>query len=153
MIRIRVVAVGKLKEKYWTDAVNEYLKRLSRYARVEVTECPEGVLDQSPAANKKQEAEGILSKCKGYVVLTDSRGEQLASEEFAKMLDRESARGASEFTFVIGGSHGVDESVYARADKTVSFGKVTYPHQLMRVILLEQLYRAETIINGNAYHK
>ena len=95
MIRIRVVAVGKLKEKYWTDAVSEYLKRLSRYARVEVTECPEGVLDQSPAANKKQEAEGILSKCKGYVVLTDSRGEQLTSEEFAKMLDRESARGAT----------------------------------------------------------
>lgn len=153
MIKLHVVAVGKLKEKYWTDAVNEYLKRLSRYARADVTECPEGACDSSPAANKKREAEGILSKCKGYVVLTDSRGEQLASEEFAQMLDKESARGASEFTFVIGGSHGVDESVYARADRIVSFGKMTYPHQLMRVILLEQLYRAETIINGTSYHK
>ena len=153
MIRLHVVAVGKLKEKYWTDAVNEYLKRFSRYARADVTECPEGACDSSPAANKKREAEGILAKCKGYVVLTDLRGEQLTSEEFAQMLDKESARGVSEFTFVIGGSHGVDESVYARADRIVSFGKMTYPHQLMRVILLEQLYRAETIINGTSYHK
>lgn len=153
MIRLHVVAVGKLKEKYWTDAVNEYLKRLSRFAHVDVTECREGTCDASPAANRKQEAEGILSKCKGYVVLTDLRGEQLTSEEFARMLDRESARGVSEFTFVIGGSHGVDDSVYSGADKTVSFGKMTYPHQLMRVILLEQLYRAETIINGTSYHK
>ena len=152
-MKIQIICVGKLKEKYWTDAVNEYLKRLSRFAHVDVTECREGTCDASPAANRKQEAEGILSKCKGYVVLTDLRGEQLTSEEFARMLDKESARGVSEFTFVIGGSHGVDESVYARADRIVSFGKMTYPHQLMRVILLEQLYRAETIINGTSYHK
>lgn len=153
MIRLHVVAVGKLKEKYWLDAVSEYTKRISRFASVDVTECPEGGCDGSPALLKKQEAEGILKKYRGYTVLTDLRGEELTSEELAAFISRESARGVSEFTFVIGGSRGVDDCVYAKADKKIAFGRVTYPHQLMRVILLEQLYRAMTIINGVAYHK
>lgn len=153
MIKLNIVAVGKLKEKFWTDAIKEYSKRISKYAEFSVTECPEGTDEGNAERLQKQEEAGILKKLKGYVVLMAIEGEMIKSEELASLIENESTRGVSEFTFIIGGSRGVSEEVKKRANKLISFGRVTYPHQLMRVILSEQLYRATTIINKTSYHK
>ena len=153
MIKLNVVAVGKLKEKFWVDAINEYVKRTSKYATLTITECPEGVDEGNAERLQKQEESGILKKIKGYCVLLAIDGELIKSEDLASLIERESTKGNSEFTFVIGGSRGVSDAVRKRADKLISFGRVTYPHQLMRVILSEQLYRATTIINKTNYHK
>lgn len=144
-MKIMLLAVGKLKEKYLTDAVNEYLKRLSRFCVVEVCELPEGSITA--------EGEAALKKIKGLCVLFDIRGEQVSSTEFAEFFVSSLVNGKSEFTFIIGGSDGVSPEVKRRADKMISFGNVTYPHQLMRVIALEQIYRAMTINSGLPYHK
>ena len=153
MIKLNVVAVGKLKEKFWVDAINEYKKRISKYAEICVIECPEGVDEGNAERLQKQEEAGILKKIKGYCVLMAIEGDMVKSEDLASLIERESTNGNSEFTFVIGGSRGVSEGVRKRADKLISFGRVTYPHQLMRVILAEQLYRAMSIINKTNYHK
>ena len=153
MIKLNIVAVGKLKEKFWTDAINEYVKRISKYATLSVIECPEGVDEGNAERLQKQEESGILKKIKGYCVLLAIDGDLIKSEDLANLIERESTKGNSEFTFVIGGSRGVSDAVRKRADKLISFGRVTYPHQLMRVILSEQLYRATTIINKTNYHK
>ncbi len=153
MITLRIVAVGKLKEKFWVDAVNEYKKRISKYADLEIIECAEGRDEGIAERLAKQEERGILDKSEGYVVLTAIDGEQITSEGLAELIEKNSVNGVSTFTFVIGGSRGVSEAVKKRADKKISFGRVTYPHQLMRVILAEQLYRAMSIINKTAYHK
>ncbi len=153
MIKLNVVAVGKLKEKFWSDSIKEYQKRISKYAELNVIECPEGVDEGNALRLQKQEEPGILKKLKGYVVLMAIEGDMIKSEELAELIERESTRGQSEFTFVIGGSRGVSNEVKKRANKLVSFGRVTYPHQLMRVILSEQLYRATTIIHKTSYHK
>lgn len=153
MIKINIVAVGKLKEKFWSEAIAEYKKRLSKYAELNILECPEGVDEGNADRLQKQEENGILKKIKGYCVLLAIEGEMIKSEDLASLIERESTNGNSEFTFVIGGSRGVSEGVRKRADKLISFGRVTYPHQLMRVILAEQLYRAMSIINKTNYHK
>lgn len=153
MINLRIVAVGKLKEKFWTDAVNEYKKRIGRYANLEIIECPEGRDEGNAERLATQEEKAILEKAQGYVVLTAIDGEQITSEGLAELINKESVGGTSTFTFIIGGSRGVSEAVKRRADKKISFGRVTYPHQLMRVILSEQLYRAMSIINKTSYHK
>jgi len=153
MIKLNIVAVGKLKEKFWVDAINEYVKRTSKYATLTIIECPEGVDEGNTERLQKQEESGILKKIKGYCVLLAIDGELIKSEDLASLIERESTKGNSEFTFVIGGSRGVSDAVRKRADKLISFGRVTYPHQLMRVILSEQLYRATTIINKTNYHK
>ena len=153
MIKLNIVAVGKLKEKFWVDAINEYVKRISKYATLSVIECPEGVDEGNAERLQKQEESGILKKIKGYCVLLAIDGDLIKSEDLACLIERESTKGNSEFTFVIGGSRGVSDEVRKRADKLISFGRVTYPHQLMRVILSEQLYRATTIINKTNYHK
>ncbi len=153
MIKLNIVAVGKLKEKFWVDAINEYVKRTSKYATLTIIECPEGVDEGNAERLQKQEESGILKKIKGYCVLLAIDGELIKSEDLASLIERESTKGNSEFTFVIGGSRGVSDAVRKRADKLISFGRVTYPHQLMRVILSEQLYRATTIINKTNYHK
>ena len=153
MIKLNIVAVGKLKEKFWVDAINEYVKRTSKYATLTIIECPEGVDEGNAERLQKQEESGILKKIKGYCVLLAIDGELIKSEDLADLIERESTKGNSEFTFVIGGSRGVSDAVRKRADKLISFGRVTYPHQLMRVILSEQLYRATTIINKTNYHK
>lgn len=146
MIKIRLVAVGTLKENYWRDALAEYQKRLSRFASFEVVEVKE---------KKTVEEEGreILAKKKGFFVAFDIAGKELSSEELAKYIDEKATAGVSEWTFAIGGSEGLSEEVKKSADFRLSFGKVTYPHQLMRVIAAEQLYRAMTINNGVTYHK
>lgn len=153
MIKLNIVAVGKLKEKFWVDAINEYVKRTSKYATLTIIECPEGVDEGNAERLQKQEESGVLKKIKGYCVLLAIDGELIKSEDLAGLIERESTKGNSEFTFVIGGSRGVSDAVRKRADKLISFGRVTYPHQLMRVILSEQLYRATTIINKTNYHK
>ena len=153
MIKLNIVAVGKLKEKFWVEAIAEYKKRLSKYAELNVIECPEGNDEGNAQRLQKQEESGILKKIKGYCVLLAREGDIIKSEDIASLIEKESTLGNSEFTFVIGGSRGVSEEVKKRADKLISFGRVTYPHQLMRVILSEQLYRAMTIINKTNYHK
>ncbi|MDD3946619.1 MAG: 23S rRNA (pseudouridine(1915)-N(3))-methyltransferase RlmH [Clostridia bacterium] len=155
MIKLHICAVGKLKEAFWRDAVEEYRKRIRKYGSLTVTEVGEAP-DNGPShanAQKSAEAEQILKKCKGYTVLLDLAGKSLTSEEFAEILQDKSVNGVSEFTFIIGGSRGVSETVRNSADLVVSFGRVTYPHQLMRVILAEQLYRALTILHHTGYHK
>ena len=153
MIKLNVVAVGKLKEKFWVEAIAEYKKRISKYAELNIIECPEGVDEGNAERLQKQEEGGILKKIKGYCVLLAIDGDLIKSEDLASLIERESTKGNSEFTFVIGGSRGVSEEIRKRANKLISFGRVTYPHQLMRVILSEQLYRATTIINKTNYHK
>ncbi len=145
MIRIGIVCVGKLKEGYLRDACAEYLKRLSRFCHAEIRELPER---RSP----KEEAESILRACRGHVIALAVEGEERSSEQFARDLAGLADRG-EEITFVIGSSCGLDESVKRRADGLISFSRMTFPHQLMRVILLEQIYRAFMINGGGEYHK
>lgn len=159
-MQINVLTVGKLKEKYWKGAVEEYVKRLSSYAKVNVVEVPdEPTPDNASAAQeegiKRKEAEKLLGKIgdRDYVVALVIEGKGLTSEEFADHLDKMAGQGYSTFTFVIGGSLGLHESVRQRANYKLSFSKFTFPHQMVRVILLEQVYRAFRIQRGEPYHK
>ncbi len=145
MQKIYFVVVGKIKESFYREAVAEYVKRLSRFARVEVKELPEGA---DPAAEK----EDILRACKGYVIALAVEGEKLSSEGLAKKM-RALTDGGKDITFVIGSSCGLDPAVKARADYKLSFSDMTFPHQLMRVVLAEQVYRAFMINAGATYHK
>ena len=157
MLKITVVAVGKLKEKFWVAACDEYLKRLRPYAKVTVAEIP----DVDPAraggveAAREREGAGILAAVPegAHVILMAIEGKQRSSVDFSRHLDDLALRGASELAFVIGGSDGVSDAVRARADETFSFGPITLPHNLARVVLLEQLYRAFKISRGEPYHK
>lgn len=157
MLKITVVAVGKLKEKFWVAACDEYLKRLRPYAKVTVAEIP----DVDPAraggveAAREREGTGILAAVPegAHVILMAIEGKQRSSVDFSRHLDDLALRGASELAFVIGGSDGVSDAVRARADETFSFGPITLPHNLARVVLLEQIYRAFKISRGEPYHK
>jgi len=160
MIKIQVIAVGKLKEKYLRDACAEYEKRLTSLAKVSVTEIAESRCSDRPSqaeidAVLQKEGERILSRIpKGaYVIPMCIEGKELASEEIAAKLETVSVRGQGEIAFIIGGSFGLSKEVKARGDLRLSFGKITLPHQLMRVVLLEQIYRALSINNGSKYHK
>lgn len=146
MIKLNVIVVGKLKEKFFTEAVNEYVKRISRFAEVKIIELAEG---------KSLEAEGeeIIKKLVGTVVVTDVQGTLVSSEDIAKIIKNSALNGKSTISVVIGSSEGLCDKVKKLADHRISFGRVTYPHQLMRVILTEQLYRAMTILNNVTYHK
>ncbi len=156
-MKITVVAVGKLKERFWQDACAEYLKRLQPYARVDVREVP----DVDPAraggvsAARDKEGSSILAALPphAHVVLLDIGGTERTSVEFSQRLDALALRGRSDIAFTIGGSDGVSEGVRTRADETLSFGRITLPHNLARVVLLEQLYRAMKISHGEPYHK
>lgn len=152
-----VVAVGKLKEKFWKAACDEYLKRLQPYMRTRVVE----IADIDPAraggvdAARRKEGEAILAALPAlaHVILLAIEGKERSSEGFSQRLDSLLVQGKSDISFVIGGSDGVSEDVRARADETLSFGPITLPHNLARVVLLEQLYRAEKISRGEPYHK
>lgn len=156
-MRITVVAVGKLKERFWSDACAEYAKRLGGYATVRVLEVP----DRDPAKSggedgaRALEGKAILAAIpdRSHVILLDVAGKERSSEEIAARLDDLMVRGSSSITFVIGGSCGVSDEVYARADERLSFGRITLPHNLARVVLLEQAYRAFKIMRGEPYHK
>ncbi len=156
-MKITVVAVGKLKERFWSDACAEYVKRLGGYATVKVLEVP----DRDPAKSggedgaRALEGKAILAAIpdRSHVILLDVAGKERSSEEIAARLDDLMVRGSSSITFVIGGSCGVSDEVYARADERLSFGRITLPHNLARVVLLEQAYRAFKIMRGEPYHK
>ncbi len=145
MQKIYFVVVGKIKESFYREAVAEYVKRLSRFAKIEIKELPEG-------ANPEAEKEGILRACKGYVIALAVEGRKLSSEGLAKKLQTLSDAG-KEVAFVIGSSCGLADEVKARADERLSFSDMTFPHQLMRVILAEQVYRAFMLNAGATYHK
>jgi len=152
-MKITLLAVGNLKDKFFVDAQAEYLKRLSKYAQVTVKELPEVIPNGSdPTESVKKEGQKILQSIKGKCYLLAIKGEEVSSESFADYIKKDIDDG-KELTFIIGGSYGTSEEVWRSADKKISFGKITLPHRLMRVVFLEQLYRAFTIINGANYHK
>ena len=156
-MNITIICVGKLKEKFWTDACNEYLKRLRPYAQVEVREVPD--IDPARAGgvagSLEREGEEILAALpqRAHVFLLAIQGKQRSSEDFSAHLDELALCGESNVAFVIGGSNGVNNAVRTRANETFSFGRITLPHNLARVVLLEQLYRAFKISRGEPYHK
>ncbi len=144
MLTVRLICVGNLKEKYWRDAFSEYEKRLSRFCRFETVEIPESEIER--------EGNEILKKKAGYIAALCIEGKALSSEDFAKFIEKKSFD-FSKFTFIIGGSTGLSEKVKEASDIKISFSPMTFPHQLMRVIFSEQLYRAFTILNNVTYHK
>ncbi|MCD2492583.1 23S rRNA (pseudouridine(1915)-N(3))-methyltransferase RlmH [Lacrimispora sp. NSJ-141] len=159
-MKITILAVGKVKEKFYSQAAAEYIKRLSRYCRLDVIEVadektPDGASDTVNRKIKDKEGERLLSHIKDgmYVIALAIEGRQRSSEELADRLAELGLRGDSSLVFVIGGSLGLSESVMARADESLSFSRMTFPHQLMRVILLEQVYRGFRIMHGEPYHK
>ena len=145
MQKIYFVVVGKIKESFYRDAVAEYAKRLSRFVKLEIKELAEG-------ANPEAEAGDILRACKGYTVALAVEGEKLSSEKLAKKIQKLSGEG-KDITFIIGSSCGLSDEVKNKADYKLSFSDMTFPHQLMRVILAEQVYRAFMINAGSTYHK
>ena len=156
-MKFKIVAVGKIKETYLRDAIAEYVKRISRFATVEIVEVDECKSSGAPNEKEierviKQEGEWILSKLEGYVVAMDIDGTLVDSVQLSKHL-QEQKQTNSTFTFVIGGSNGLSDQVKQKANFRCSFGKITLPHQLFRVVLVEQLYRSCCIENHVAYHK
>jgi len=159
-MKIKVVTVGKLKEKYLKQGIAEYVKRLGAYANVDIVEvadekAPENLSDAEMKAVKEKEGERILGKIDpdAYVITLEIDGKMLTSEALAKKLDELGTYGKSKVVFVIGGSLGLSEHVQKRSDFALSFSNMTFPHQLMRLILLEQVYRAFRIVRGEPYHK
>lgn len=150
MRKVVLVTVGKIKEKYFADAIAEYSKRMSRFCDFHIVELADAG-DKDTAV--KIESDAILKKLCGYVILLDIGGQQLTSEQLAATLDGAYTRGSGVVTMIIGGSHGVDDRVRSSANLRLSFGKVTFPHQLMRVMTCEQIYRAFNILEGTPYHK
>ena len=159
-MKITLITVGKIKEKYFTDAIAEYMKRLSRYCKPEIVQVADEKTPENAAlAVEKQvkdtEGERILRHVAedAFVVALEIRGEMLSSEELADFIERKQVSGTSHIQFVIGGSLGLSEAVLRRADYRLSFSRMTFPHQLMRVVLLEQIYRSFRIIAGEPYQK
>ncbi len=152
-MKINIIATGKLKERYFSDAVNEYVKRCSRFGDVRVTELPDAPQGKTAAEQSRIESVQLLDKAKGYIIAMDGRGEQITSEELASLISARGLDGTKEISFLIGGSHGHTDELRARADRLISFGRITLPHQLFRVVLAEQIYRALTIIAGTPYNK
>ena len=159
-MKITVITVGKIKEKYLKDAIADYSKRLSRYCKLEILEVadektPDGASEIVEENIREKEGERILKLIKedAYVITLEISGKMLTSEELADRIETLGIQGKSHLVFVIGGSIGLGREVLRRSDYALSFSKMTFPHQLMRVILLEQIYRSYRIINGEPYHK
>lgn len=159
-MNITVIAIGKLKEKYWTDAIKEYSKRLGSYCNLNIIELKESPLRANPSAAdelavKVAEGNDILSKIKpsDYVITLEIKGKSLSSEQLADKIEDLGINGRSSIVFVIGGSLGLSPEVSKRADFKLSFSAMTFPHQMIRVFLLEQIYRSFKIIRNEAYHK
>lgn len=153
----KIVAVGKIKEEYYRDAVAEYVKRISRFAEVKIAEVAEKTFNGMPNAAEKEkilaaEGEGILQRAEGCVIALDIDGKEMSSTELSEQLEK-LEKNHSTISFVIGGSYGLSQQVKQRAELRLSFGKITLPHQLCRVVLCEQLYRACTIRRNVPYHK
>jgi len=161
MMLLRIFTVGRLRERYWQDAVADYARRLRPYARLEVAEILEARVpaSASPAEEAKvmaQEGEAILEKLRkreGPVIVLDRQGKALDSMELAAWLQEQLLQGNSDLAWVIGGPLGIAPSVLERADLVLSFSRMTFPHQMMRLILLEQIYRSFRIMKNEPYHK
>ncbi|MDO5077998.1 MAG: 23S rRNA (pseudouridine(1915)-N(3))-methyltransferase RlmH [Streptococcus minor] len=159
-MKIKVISVGKLKEKYLKEGIAEYHKRLSRFTKFESVELADEKTPDNASVSENEkilerEAERILSKVsdREFVIALAIEGEQFPSETFSKMLSEAMIKGFSDITFIIGGSLGLAPSVKKRANLLMSFGQLTLPHQLMRLVLVEQIYRAFMIQTGSPYHK
>lgn len=159
-MNITLITVGKLKERYFKEAVEEYSTRLSKYCRLDIVEVPDEKAPEnlSPAQELmviQKEGQGILKNIKedAYVIALAIQGKQLSSEGLADFINDLGIKGRSNIAFIIGGSLGLSDDVLKRADYKLSFSPMTFPHQLMRVILLEQIYRGFRIIKGEPYHK
>lgn len=159
-MKITLITVGKIKEKYLKDAIAEYTKRLGKYSKLEIIEVadektPDNASETVEAQIRSKEGERILKYIKddAYVITLEIHGKQLTSEELAAKIDTLGIQGTSHIVFIIGGSIGLGQEVLSRSDYALSFSKMTFPHQLMRVILLEQIYRSYRIINNEPYHK
>ncbi|MTI66289.1 MAG: 23S rRNA (pseudouridine(1915)-N(3))-methyltransferase RlmH [Firmicutes bacterium] len=159
-MNITIISVGKIKDKYLKLGLKEFEKRLSSYCKLKVIEvnderAPENLSETEIKIVKDKEGERILKKLNNttYVIALDIKGKNISSEDFSKKLDELALRGSSNITFIIGGSLGLSEKVLKKAKFKLSFSKMTFPHQLMRLILLEQIYRAFRISRGEPYHK
>ena len=159
-MKITLITVGKIKEKYLKDAIAEYSKRLSRYCKLEIVEVadektPDNASDTVEDAIRDKEGERILKYIKedAYVITLEIAGKMLTSEEMAEKIEKLGVQRTSHIIFIIGGSIGLGKEILKRSDYALSFSKMTFPHQLMRVILLEQIYRSYRIINHEPYHK
>ncbi len=159
-MKITIVTVGKIKEKYLKDAISEYSKRLSRYCKLEIVETadektPDGASELVEMQIRRKEGERIEKYLRedAYVIALAIDGKMLSSEEFSEKIGSLGVNGVSHIIFIIGGSIGLDDQILKRADYKLSFSKMTFPHQLMRVILLEQIYRGYRILNHEPYHK
>ena len=159
-MKITVLTVGKIKEKYLRDAIAEYTKRLSRYCKWEIIEVadektPDNASENAEEMIRQKEAERLLKYIRedAYLITLEIGGKQLTSEEFSEKIEKLGIQGTSHIIFVIGGSIGIGKAVLEKSDYALSFSKMTFPHQLMRVILLEQIYRGYRIMSGEPYHK
>ncbi|WP_404456667.1 23S rRNA (pseudouridine(1915)-N(3))-methyltransferase RlmH [Oceanobacillus kapialis] len=159
-MKITLVSVGKLKEKYLKQGIQEYMKRLSAYAKVDIAEvadekAPENMSEAEMLEVKRKEGERILSHISQdtYVITLEINGKMLSSEQLAAKMDELATYGKSKIAFVIGGSLGISDEVQKRSDLALSFSKMTFPHQVMRLVLLEQVYRVFRINRGEPYHK
>lgn len=159
-MNITIISVGKLKEKYLKQAVEEYSKRLQRYCRLDIIELndektPDNASPKEEQQIKEKEGQAILKAIKdnSFVIALDLKGKMLSSEEFASFIQDSNTRGISSFTLIIGGSLGLSQEIINRANYKLCFSKMTFPHQLFRVMLLEQIYRGFRIIGGEPYHK
>lgn len=159
MLYVNVVCVGKVKEKFFRDAIDEYSKRLSKYCKLEITELPDekipDKLNESVINEVKQkECNNIISHLKkdSYVIALDLKGKEFSSEDFSKKLDSISMQN-SKITFIIGGSLGLTDKLLSLCNEKICFSKMTFPHQLIRIFLIEQIYRAFKISSGESYHK
>ncbi len=159
-MKISIVCVGKIKEKFYVDAIREYVKRLGKYCDLKIIEvkdekAPENMSEAMEEQVKEKEGDRILKSLRDdmHVIALAIDGKQLSSEELAEKIDRSGINGISHIAFIIGGSLGLSDAVLNRADFKLSFSKMTFPHQLMRVVLLEQVYRGFRIIRGEPYHK
>ncbi|AYW47495.1 23S rRNA (pseudouridine(1915)-N(3))-methyltransferase RlmH [Tetragenococcus osmophilus] len=159
-MNIKIISVGKLKEKYLIQGIQEYTKRLQGYAKVQLVEvadekAPENLSETEMNLVKEKEGQRILAKTRDteFLFALAIEGKNPSSEAFAKQIDQLTTQGKSNLTFVIGGSLGLSEEVLKRSNAQLSFGNMTYPHQLMRLILVEQIYRAFRINRGEPYHK
>jgi 23S rRNA (pseudouridine1915-N3)-methyltransferase len=158
---LRIISIGKLREKHWQDGVADYSRRLRPYARLEIVEIPEAKIPErassaeEDAARAKEGADILerLHRARDFLIVLDRQGKEMDSLELSKLLEKQILDGQREINWIIGGPLGLSASVIGRADLVLSFSRMTFPHQMMRLILLEQIYRSFRIIGGQPYHK
>ncbi|WP_100065431.1 23S rRNA (pseudouridine(1915)-N(3))-methyltransferase RlmH [Miniphocaeibacter massiliensis] len=158
-MNIDIIAIGNIKEKFLKEGINEYIKRITKYSNINIIELPE--ISPKDNSNKSiqyaldKEAKNILGKLtsKDFIITLDIKGKQLDNIQLSKVFEEEKLSGTNDFSFIIGSSHGLSDNIKEKSNLKLSFSKLTFPHQLMRLILLEQIYRTFKIINNEPYHK